>query len=203
MKSSFKHFNKTAACRLKLGLTQEQLAMELGISVSMVKMVESNQRRLSMEKLAQVARMEQDFDMLQQGQLTASPVLKQLHGHAAERQVKNMEYLILRCRYRAMALKRQLKKMKQEHDALRTTVLNQEAMQAMRPGKNGPADNIKLNMPGMLKKLMSCSLQAQEMTRKRIALLEAEAMMYQSIIRGDVFTNENPISSTIKQTGMD
>jgi len=205
MKSLSKYINILAASRAKLGLTQEQLAMQLGISKSLVKMVETNRRSLSTDKLAQVAKMEQQMDLLQLQNNTELPEsLKEIYSKTEASVDMSIEYLGLRCSHRAMKLKRQLKRMEREHESMRAGLLNLEALQSMRPqsGK-GIAENILLNRPALLKKIMKCSLNAQEMTRKKIALLHAESTLYQCIQPRDVYTNEKPISSPQKKTKMD
>ena len=205
MKTLSRYVNILAASRAKLGLTQEQMAMQLGISKSMVKLVETNRRSLSTDKLAQVAMMEQQLEVLQlQNKVELPASMKNIYKDAGRSFDMDLQYLGHRCTHRAMKLKKQLKRMEREHEALRASLLNLEALEAFRGiASDGLAEALTLNRPKLLKKIVKCSGYAQEMTRKKIAVLQAEAALYQCIQPDYVHTNEKPILSPLKQTNME
>ncbi len=58
MKSKQHLNNALVSIRTRLRLTQEQMSLKLGISTSLVKMIETNRRELSVEKLILLAQLE-------------------------------------------------------------------------------------------------------------------------------------------------
>ena len=204
MKTSVRYLNMLSYLRKKLGLTQEQMAMQLGISTSMVKMVETNRRSLGTDKLAKLVVLENQLAKLQQlNKIELPSSINAINSQAAKGFAMDVQYLGIRCTHRTMTLKRQLKKMQREHDALSTSIHNLDALEAIRQIEDPMLDTIVLHRPKLLRKLIKCNTYAQEMMKKKIALLQAEAILHQTAHPDYVHNNEKPISSTLKQTDMD
>ncbi|MFT3910940.1 MAG: hypothetical protein QM737_16090 [Ferruginibacter sp.] len=189
-----------------MGFTQEQIAMQLGMSVSMVKQVETNRKSLPGNRLIKLAALEIQMIGLKENSKRDQPASIKLVNHKeTERYVAEANFQILRCRRQAMVLGKKLRKMELEYAEIVASLQNMDTMEKLNLDKRDPLTrNIFFARPRLEKKLALYSLPAQTILRNKIALLRAEEALHQSIHPRYVHTGyEKPtIISHLKQKEM-
>ncbi|MEO8771898.1 MAG: helix-turn-helix transcriptional regulator [Ferruginibacter sp.] len=197
--------NALASTRARLGLTQEQIGMHLGISKSMVKLVETNRRHLASARLIKLAGLEIQLTDFQQNKThNLPPSMQELYSKEKSSYELEARYQEGRCTQHAKQLEKKLQKMEMEYAKIKASLHNLDAMAEVKLDTSDVLFKTILHLrPKLLNKLTKCSLQAQDMTKKKIALLYAEAGLNNSIHPRNIYTNEKPILSQLKQTNMD
>lgn len=206
MRNIFKPMNALASTRARFGLTQEQMAVQLGISRSTVKMIETNKRCLTSDKLVKLAALEiQLATMPPAAKVKLPDCVKDLYEEANECYARKSSNLESHCINKARILEKQLKKMQQQqHELLKglqnlDPLLNHKLLD-----KNPLLLQLMHSREKSLKQLSACSPQEQARIKNKIVLLYAEAALNKSIHPRYVHTNEKPtIISQLKQTHMD
>ncbi len=169
------------ATRLKLGLTLKALAMELGISESMLSRVEQGERRLSAGALAKLSSIEIEMAAVISVQnkrpyqeVWSEVEKKSLAGKADAKAV--------RCRQRAAFLQASLNRMQDRYNKICKSLGELESLINSSEGSGDPL-NFK---PGHLQKhrdvletkFRHCGKCAQIDLHRKITLLHAEADLY-------------------------
>ena len=205
MRTKFQPINALASTRARLGLTQEQMAMQLGLSGSMVKMVETNRRFLSSGSLVKLAALEIRLAAIpQSSKAVLPPCVKELYANANDGYALQASCHAEHCISRATQQEKKLKKMQREHDQLLASLHNLDAMLTLDLDMSDPVmGNLLVMRPRLLQKLTRCNPQEQAKMKQKIALLYAEASLNKSIHPRYVHTNEKPILSPLKQSNMD
>jgi transcriptional regulator with XRE-family HTH domain len=195
MKNVQKPTSALASIRARLGLTQEQMGEQLGISRSMIKMVETARRFLSSDALVKLAALEIRMTAMPSVAKSALPAcVKELYDNENKEYAEESSGHETNCKYKALQQERKLAKMKAEHDDLVSCLQNIEAV-----CKTHHDDNSKVLYPllltrtSLLQKLSRCSPQAQAIVKNKIPMLYAEVSLKKSIHPRYVHTNEEPI----------
>ncbi|MEO8769973.1 MAG: helix-turn-helix domain-containing protein [Ferruginibacter sp.] len=195
MKNVNKPVNALASTRARLGLTQDQMAEQLGISHSMVKMIETNKRFLSSVALIRLASLEIRLAALPEAGKSALPAcVKELYDNAGKDYAQLTKSHELNCTYKAMILENKLEKMQADHEELVSCLHSMEAISKTQYDESSDplTYNLLLNRTRLLQKLSRCSPQEQAIARNRIAMLYAEVSLNKSIYPRYVHTNEKP-----------
>lgn len=194
MKNVIKPISALASVRTRLGLTQDQMAEQLGFSKSMVKMIETNKRFLSSDSLVKLAALEiRMAAMPATGKAALPTCLKELYDNDMKEYAGKTSMHEVDCNYKALHLERKLKKMQAEHDGLVSSLHNIESVTKIRPGSEDQLNSsLWLHRARLLDRLSRCSPQEQAILKNRIALLYAEVSLKKSIHPRYVHTNEEP-----------
>ena len=125
MKKLKKYLNALAATRTRLGLTQEQMAIHMDMSLSKVKLVETERRNLSSDKLLKLAALEIElakFATEMKDKLSASA--EYINKHAEISYKLETEYQVSRCTFMSGKLEKRLRKMKIEYAKVTAALYN-------------------------------------------------------------------------------
>ncbi len=204
MKTIQSRINSLAITRARLGLTQQQMAVQLGISVSMIKQVETNRRFLTSDNLVKLAALEITMANIHKQVEEKLPVsMQEMDASADAGYQLEAIFQESRCRHLAKQLEKELKKMEVDYEQIKTTLYNLDAVATLTLKPNDPFLRTMMQVrPKLMRKLIKCSLQAQVNVKKKIALLHAEAALNKSIHPRYVHKNEKPILSPLKQSNM-
>ncbi len=197
--------NIMASIRGRMGLTQEQFAIQLGISKSKVKLVETNRRNIPSDLLIKLAAMEIELVAVPKMNEKELPrALKELYnnnsaGHALEIKLRESY-----CHQKSLLLSKNLLKMQHQYELLADRLRNLDVMEkALRNADEQRLNSIHNTRAQLLKKITKCGPLAQAAIRHKIALLRAEVVLSKSIQPSYVHKNDKLILSPLKQTEMD
>ena len=169
-----------ASLRKRLGLSQEQMADQLKLSCSMIKMVESGKRAMSTPVLLQVAQLEI--------KLAAQPHLQSRDIHPAENNATDKYKRSCEMLFSHEAASR-LKARKLQAKLQTITALYQktrEWLQLIESHKEENGHNPmtlawwKKQEESAIQTLQNCGMPTQVLMRHKIALLESEAALYKN-----------------------
>ena len=177
--TEYKRMNSIAATRIRLGISQEMFAMELGVSRSMVSKAENRTRSLPMPAMLKLAALELSLAT----EVTDKAV--DAVGTAADRpsftfrQTLAMVRTVGRCSSEIERLKEQLYKLETEHFKIQLGLKQVELMEM--PGDSAVARVDPRYLPmrryKLLKKLQKCGPPAQEILKNKVLLLTAAATL--------------------------
>ncbi len=169
-----------AATRQRLGLSQSAIALELGISRSMVNMVERGERSLSSETLIKLAGLEISLAVLDNQSTTRTPHPSEAFTPFDRDVLEACEDNEQRCRHRANMASYRLDKMIEDYENERRVVDCYDQLAA-----GGYAwtqePSFKARHYRALDKMRRCGIHAQTILRNRVALLNAEAELSKSV----------------------
>lgn len=205
MKKIQKYINALAATRARLGLTQEQMGIHMGMSTSKVKLVETNRRDLTSDNILKLAAMEIELAKFKQEKTSRMLTsVKQIEKFAEEAFKLETDYQVSRCTFMAGKLEKKLKRMEFEYVKVMACLYNLEQIESLQLDKKDPRLQFILSArPQLEKRLARCSVQAQTILQKKILMLRTEATVNKSFYPGDIDTYEKPILSQLKQKHMD
>lgn len=181
---AYKEYQKMqglAATRLRLGLSQVSMAIELGISNSLLSQAENGKRSLPTPALAKLAAL----DIKLAATTSARAANMQPDWSAKERQSIQEKALKKeqQCIDRAAKLQSQLDAMKDRYEKLcgrihKTTAVLEETVTAQAAETSFTDKHLQLHRDILLNKLSSCGPKPQTELRHKIALLHAEAHLH-------------------------
>jgi len=172
----YKKMQGLGALRMRLGLTQEAFALELGISRSLVSKVENKCRTLPTPALVKLAALE--IKLTEAGK-TAGPAM--LQSMAEEQAMKDQAALRMYClasnfRKKADRLQHQLQLLESSYGQLRLCLQNVEWLLHSGSVTSGQGQGyLKMHRSILARKLTRCNLPMQVALRQKIALLRAAA----------------------------
>jgi transcriptional regulator with XRE-family HTH domain len=186
MKTSrqFKNPNGLAATRQRLGMTQRDIALSLGISKALVSMAEGNRRTLPPECLVKLASLEVAVGGAVSIASTQTPHPVEVESHFLNANAPVMlEYKEMHCRAEARILENKLELMVRRYTELRASLEAIERMIAAIgdcPHSNMLA-SLQVHRYKLCRKITVYSLLAQASVRNKIALAYAAAELHKSV----------------------
>ena len=161
--------------RLRLQLTQQQLAGYLGISRSWVNLAEMNKRELSSQqwiRLVELAAIHEHPEKAARSFNKAKPVDEEevLHGMKMENHAR-------KCLYKAETIQRKLDKMKAQYDLAISWQQTMEQRLATLPETEEHLQErkwLEMELSGIPEKLRQCGELEQSKLRRKASLLRAE-----------------------------
>ncbi len=170
-----------AEARQKLGLSQQQLATELGISRTMVVMVEQNKRNLSTDALLKLAALEMSRETLPLELPSAAPAVKMPASYSHIRGRRTCTSLLIQ----EAASDLKCRRLKASLDDMALQYERTVKWLAMLEGMDGGNSQIKRQREAAEAKLARNSLAAQAILKHEIALAEAQAELFRNM-RGHI-----------------
>ena len=170
-----------AEARQKLGLSQQQLATELGISRTMVVMVEQNKRNLSTDALLKLAALEMSRETLPLELPSAAPAVKMPASYSHIRGRRTCTSLLIQ----EAASDLKCRRLKASLDDMVLQYERTVKWLAMLDGMDGGNSQIKRQREAAEAKLARNSLAAQAILKHEIALAEAQAELFRNM-RGHI-----------------
>lgn len=193
MKRTTNIANALVSARYRLGLTQKQMALHLGISVSMIKLVETNRRTLSSASLIKLAALEIQLAAIPLQRSKALPAAMQDIVAAEQRKLEQENrFRTYQCEYQAGRFEKKLQKMEEDHESLAGMLVNLEELEKGLEVNSVIHDDLQQTRNKLVKKAARCNLLAQARLRNKIVLLRADAALLKSIHPRYVHTNEKP-----------
>jgi transcriptional regulator with XRE-family HTH domain len=172
------------AIRTRMGLTQQAFAIELGISKSLVSMVENHQRNLPTSALVKLAAMEKAIAVKSTpaDQRKPHPVELEEDG-MNEHAPSAMYFKEMNCRLEAQKQQYRLNQMEINYSQLRQSLENLEKLIGSEACLNGNFRQgfLELHRYHITRKLIRCSLPAQAALRHKITLLQAAAELNKTV----------------------
>lgn len=180
--------------------------MQLGISKSKLKLVETNRRTLTSNEMVRLAAMEIQLAALPAvKKSTLLPCVRELYDRTNTGYALDIRHRQNHCNLEVKRREKKLAKMIVEYDSLLICLRNMDSMEsAGLDPRDTLVSHFMARRPQLLKRLAKCGPQEQAKLRQRIALLRAEAALIQSIQPRYVHTNEEPsIISPLNPPNMD
>lgn len=169
------------AIRVKAGLTQLALARYLGISKSLVSMVENQQRKLPLTALMKLSELEIRF---REQPVTGIPFQVPVYTESeAEVSVRNCKVTIKRCQLNQ--LQYQLENMEELHKLTLAAFMYLERMQVCGPvpSVTSCGNSFDVEKKKLQKQLKRCDATARAGIRGKIAMLEIVLQSYEPEIK--------------------
>jgi transcriptional regulator with XRE-family HTH domain len=178
----FKTMQGIGATRLRIGMSQEAFATELGISRSMVSMSERGERRLPMSALAKVSALE--IRIAAAAMISSKEQMhpmEQCEGILNEHSPFLFKYKAESCRLAADSKECKLQVMIARYNQLRRSLDELELLVKTCPADTDSFQSRKLRFlqTELGFKLNRCSVAAQNALRTKIALLRSEAELHE------------------------
>lgn len=166
-----------ALLRQKLGLSQTQLAEQLGISKAAISMVESGRRSLPTTALLKLVELEKKMNAaLEAGPVTGTETNTDL---PAEATAEFSQLHQQQCDEQLHKLTPKLEAMETRYKKLQAQLQLMDKMLEKEPA--GPGNSLlmslEINRNRILSKMSGCNPKEQALLRNKIALLKAEANM--------------------------
>ncbi|RYZ48806.1 MAG: XRE family transcriptional regulator [Sphingobacteriales bacterium] len=181
----FRQFKKAqgiGATRLRLGMTQEVFAMELGISRSLLSLAELGKRSLPTFALAKLAALEVSLAGLEtiRGAEAAAAGIQPEDQFDNDHAAALLHYKEMQCRANADKKQWDLDIMIARYGQLRTSLDEAEQLLANVPGDMDNSYHCTMNILcfSLRRKISKCDIPAQNALRHKIALLHAEAGLH-------------------------
>jgi transcriptional regulator with XRE-family HTH domain len=166
------------ATRLRLGLSQQQLADHLGISRTSIAMAEASGRKLPGNSLLKLARLEIKM---------AAAILPATNSEAGKKRslphstihTQSFSVREMRSELRMKRLSYSLEKMKAQYKQLQDQLQLVDAMLEKEAAEpiNIDTAGLQVHRNGMLKQLDKCSITKQTLLKNRIELLDTETKL--------------------------
>jgi transcriptional regulator with XRE-family HTH domain len=180
----FRHLKKQgyAALREKLGLSQTQLAEQLGISKATVSMAESGRRSLPTAALLKIAALEIKLAAA----METGPVHETEKSNIdlpAEAPPEFSQLCQQQCEQQLYKLTTKLETMEAVHKKLRAQLQLLESMLEKEPAEPGNilVMSLQLHRDRLLSKISRCDPKEQALLRNKVAKLKVEANMNRSM----------------------
>lgn len=158
------------AIRVKMGITQQRLAEYLGVSKSLVSMVENGRRRFPFHAFMCLAKLEAAFQngeiQLPDATVFKRPDQQECPYQCAIRKARERkkEIALEECRFKLMMMEMKYEELMDQLRHLRT-------VQQFDPG-SFDGRRLEPGIKQLMKKLKSCDIQAQAVIRGKMAMLE-------------------------------
>lgn len=177
----YKRMQHIGATRLRLGMSQQLFADAVGISRSHLSMVEAGKRTMPVLALAELAALE--IRMAATATIEARENESTQHNPAITDQAENyiLQLKAERCRMMAARKEADLAIIIARHQQYTLQLQQVDAMLNIRPDDNSNFhhNNLQILRFNIHQKMEKCSIRRQEALRHKIALLRAEAELYE------------------------
>jgi transcriptional regulator with XRE-family HTH domain len=171
-----------AATRTRLGLSQSQLAEQLGISRTAITMAETGRRKLPTAALIKLAGLEIKMAAVMVPDLVSTVKETDMHLpiQATPEFIKVRE---LQCDMQIQKLTNRLESMTAHYKAFHTQLCLMDGILAKESGEPRSMFivSMQIHRERIIKQLSKCSLTGQSLLRNKIALLSAESLLNRSV----------------------
>ena len=184
---AFKQYRRIegiAATRVRLGLSQQEFADQLGISRSLVAKAEGRQRTLPTSTIVKIASLEILLAGANSAKSAERPHPVEVEETYLNDHAPSLAYhKEMRCRAEALSLQCRLDVMEAKYKQLRLSLDQVETLVETGKGKeaNFGVGYFEIHRHKLCRTLNKCSMPAQANLRHRIALLYAEAELHKSV----------------------